>query len=101
MNKPTKHVFVCTSSRMTGMAKGFCNSKGALEIVQRFMEKLDEEGIMDVMVSNTGCLGVCEKGPIAVVYPDNIWYGSVTADDVDEIVDSHIINGVIVEKLEI
>ena len=101
MNKPTKHIFVCTSSRMTGVAKGFCHTKVALEIIQRFTEKLEEEDITDVMVSNTGCFGICEKGPIVTVYPDNVWYGSVSTDDVDEIVDSHIMNGKIVEKLEI
>lgn len=101
MNKPTKHIFVCTSSRMTGVAKGFCHTKGALEIIQKFTEKLEEEDITDVMVSNTGCFGICEKGPIVAVYPDNVWYGSVSTDDVDEIVDSHIMNGKIVEKLEI
>ncbi len=101
MNKPTKHIFVCTSSRMTGVAKGFCHTKGAIEIIQRFTEKLEEEDITDVMVSNTGCFGICEKGPIVAVYPDNVWYGSVSTDDVDEIVESHIMNGKIVEKLEI
>lgn len=101
MNKPTKHIFVCTSSRMTGVAKGFCHTKGALEIIQRFSEKLEEEDITDVMVSNTGCLKVCEKGPIAVVYPDNVWYGSLTADDVDEIVENHIMKGEVVKRLEI
>jgi len=101
MNKPTKHIFVCTSSRMTGVAKGFCHTKGAIEIIQRFTEKLEEEGITDVMVSNTGCFGICEKGPIAVVYPDNVWYGSLEADDVDEIVESHIMKGETVKRLEL
>lgn len=101
MNKPEKHIFICTSSRMTGMAKGFCQTKGALEIVQRFSEKLDEEDITNVMVTNTGCFGICEKGPIAVIYPDNVWYGSLTAEDVDQIVESHIIKGEIVKSLEI
>ena len=55
MNKPTKHIFVCTSSRMTGVAKGFCHTKGALEIIQKFSEKLEEEDISDVMLINTGC----------------------------------------------
>ena len=101
MNKPTKHIFVCTSSRMTGVAKGFCHTKGAIEIIQRFTEKLEEEGITDVMVSNTGCFGICEKGPIAVVYPDNVWYGSLEADHVDEIVESHIMKGETVKRLEL
>lgn len=101
MKKPEKHIFVCTSSRMTGVAKGFCHTKGALEIIQKFSEKLEEEDITDVMISNTGCFGICEKGPIVVVYPDNVWYGTVTADDVDEIVEKHIMNGEIVERLAI
>lgn len=101
MKKPEKHVFVCTSSRMTGVAKGFCHTKGALEIIQKFSEKLEEEDITDVMISNTGCFGICEKGPIVVVYPDNVWYGTVTADDVDEIVEKHIMSGEIVERLAI
>lgn len=101
MKKPEKHVFICTSSRMTGVAKGFCHTKGALEIIQKFSEKLEEEDITDVMISNTGCFGICEKGPIVVVYPDNVWYGTVTADDVDEIVEKHIMNGEIVERLAI
>lgn len=101
MNKPTKHIFVCTSSRMTGVAKGFCHTKGAIEIIQSFTEKLEEEDITDVMVSNTGCFGICEKGPIVLIYPDNVWYGSVSPDDVEEIVEEHIKKGEIVKRLEI
>ena len=55
MKKPEEHIFVCTSSRMTGVAKGFCHTKGALEIIQKFSEKLEEEDISDVMLINTGC----------------------------------------------
>jgi len=99
MNKPNKHIFVCTSSRMTGVAKGFCHTKGALEVIQKFSEKLEDEDVTDVMISNTGCFGICEKGPIVVIYPDNVWYGSVTDEDVDEIVESHIINNKIVDRL--
>jgi len=51
------------------------------------------------MVSNTGCFALCEKGPIVVVYPDNIWYGGVTLDDVEKIMDEHIEGGKPVESL--
>jgi (2Fe-2S) ferredoxin len=54
-----------------------------------------------VFISNTGCFGICEKGPVVVVYPDNVWYGSVTPDDVEEILDEHIEGGNVVERLEI
>jgi (2Fe-2S) ferredoxin len=66
------------------------------------MEEIEERDLGgDVFVTNTGCFGICEKGPIVVVYPDNIWYGSVGSDDVSEIMDQHIEGGTVVERLVI
>ena len=66
------------------------------------MEEIDDRDLGDqVFVSNTGCFGICEQGPVVVVYPDNVWYGSVGADDVEEIMDSHIEGGTPVKRLEI
>jgi (2Fe-2S) ferredoxin len=94
MQKPTHHIFVCTSSRPTGQQKGFCHTKAGLEVMAKFQEEIEERGIGgEVFLSNTGCFGICEKGPVVVVYPDNIWYGPVTAGDVPEILDSHIGEG--------
>lgn len=102
MNKPKKHIFVCTSSRPNGQQKGFCHSKGALEIMENFMEEIDDRDLGgEVFVTNTGCLGICEKGPIVIVYPDNVWYGSVTPDDVEEIMEEHIEGGTPVKRLEL
>jgi (2Fe-2S) ferredoxin len=102
MYKPKQHIFVCTSSRANGQTKGYCQSNEGLEIMQRFIEEIDDREIGgDVFLSNTGCFGICEKGPIVVVYPDNVWYGSVSPDDVEEIMDSHIERGEIVERLVI
>lgn len=100
MHKPKHHIFVCTSSRANGPAKGYCHSNEGLEIMQRFIEEIDDREIGgDVFLSNTGCFGICEKGPIVVIYPDNVWYGSVSADDVEEIINSHIGAGKVVERL--
>lgn len=102
MNKPNKHIFVCTSSRINGQQKGFCHSKEAVDIVMKFMEEVEERELGgSVFVSNTGCFGICEKGPIVVVYPDNVWYGSVTVDDVEEIMEEHIEGGNTVKRLEL
>ena len=102
MIKPEYHIFVCTSSRINGTQKGYCHSNGSTEIVTNFMEAIEENGISDkVMVTNTGCLGICNEGPIVIVYPEGTWYGKVTPDDVEEIVESHLVNGVKVERLEI
>ena len=102
MNKPTHHIFVCTSSRANGQQKGFCHTKEGVAVVGKFIEELEERGLSgEVMVSNTGCFGLCEKGPIVVIYPDNVWYGSVTLDDVETIMEEHIEGGKIAEKLQI
>lgn len=102
MNKPSRHIFVCTSSRMNGQQKGYCHTKEGVAIVSAFMEAIEERDLGgEVFVSNTGCFGICEKGPIVVVYPDNVWYGTVSVDDVEAIMDEHIEGGVPVKRLEI
>jgi len=102
MNKPEFHIFVCTSSRINGTQKGYCHSNDSTEIVTNFLEAIEENDISDkVMVSNTGCLGLCNDGPIVIVYPEGTWYGKVTPDDALEIVESHLLNGNIVKRLEI
>lgn len=99
MQKPEKHIFVCTSSRPNGQQKGFCHTKAGLEIMTKFQEEIEERGIgREVFLSNTGCFGICEKGPVVVVYPDNVWYVSVTVADVMEILDFHIEGGTPVER---
>lgn len=96
------HIFVCTSCRINGQQKGFCFQKGSVDIVQKFMEAIEDNDLSgDVMITNTGCFGICDKGPIAVVYPEGVWYGNLTDDDVEKIVEQHIMNGVPVEELRI
>lgn len=102
MQKPKYHIFVCTSSRVSGQQKGFCHTKASVEIVNNFLEEIRDRGLSgEVVVSNTGCFALCEKGPIVVVYPDNVWYGGVAPDDVEEIMDEHIENGNVVKHLEL
>jgi (2Fe-2S) ferredoxin len=82
--------------------KGLCYSKGSVDIVQKFMEEIEDLDLSsEVMITNTGCFGICDKGPIVVVYPEGIWYGNITEDDVEKIVEQHIINGIVVEELRI
>ena len=102
MVKPKYHVFVCTSSRVTGQQKGYCYSKESTAIVQAFMEEIEGRDLSgEVMITNTGCFGICNSGPVVVVYPEGVWYKQVTAEDVAEIVESHFENGKKVERLEI
>ena len=102
MNKPKKHIFICTSSRPTGQQKGVCHTKGGVDIMMSFMEEIEERDLGgEVFISNTGCLGFCDKGPVVIIYPDNVWYGSVTVDDVEEIMEEHIEGGSPVKRLEL
>ena len=65
-----------------------------------FKQKLGERGLKtSVRANKAGCLDQCEHGPNIVVYPDNVWYGGVSAADVDEIIDSHIVGGKPVQRL--
>lgn len=102
MVSPKYHIFVCTSCRINGVQKGFCFSKDSVDIVQKFMEGIDERDLSgDVMITNTGCFGICEKGPVAVVYPEGIWYGNLTEEDVETIIEQHLENGNPVKELMI
>ena len=63
------------------------------------MEEVNDRDIEDeVMVSQMGCVGLCSMGPVVMVYPDTIWYGNVTPDDMEEIVDA-LEAGEILERL--
>ena len=102
MVTPKYHVFICTSCRVNGTQKGLCCTKQSTEIVQRFMEEVENRDLSgDVMVTNTGCFGICSRGPIMVIYPEGTWYGNLKPEDVETIVEQHIENGKIVKELQI
>lgn len=99
MEKPKHHIFVCTSSRLTGQNQGYCHQNGGLEIIAAFNEEItDRELDGEVMLSNTGCFGICAMGPVVMIYPQQVWYQKVTPDDVAEIMDA-LEEGEVVERL--
>ena len=88
MEKPKNHILVCASFRVAGEPKGICHKKGSTGLLQYMEEEILDRG-MDVLLSTTGCMKQCEKGPVLVVYPENIWYGGVESESViDEILDA-------------
>src|SRR5690554_580849 len=93
--KPTfyrSHVLVCTG---TG-----CVSSGASAIRSKLEAQLKTRGLdNEIKVVETGCHGFCEKGPILIVYPEDVFYCRVTEDDVNEIVEEHLLKGRFVERL--
>ena len=95
----TRHVFICTNRRPDGSPRGCCASKGSEELKVAFKRELDAHGVKDVRPNPAGCLDACERGAAVVVYPEGVWYGGVTAADVKEIVEEHLVAGRVVERL--
>ncbi|MFP4380925.1 MAG: (2Fe-2S) ferredoxin domain-containing protein [Candidatus Sumerlaeia bacterium] len=87
MNKPEYHFFVCASFRASGEPQGVCHNKNAIDLIQ-YIENEILDRCMDGMVSSTGCLKLCDKGPVMIVYPQGDWYGEITEEKVDEILDA-------------
>ncbi len=86
------HVLVCGG---TG-----CTSSGSPKIIDKFEEELKAKGLdKEVQVIRTGCFGLCEQGPIIIVYPEGAYYHRATPEDVPEIVEEHLLKGRIVTRL--
>ena len=86
-----KHILVCHG---TG-----CTSSKSPQILERFKSILKEKNIENVRVIKTGCFGLCAKGPIVIIRPEDTFYATVTPDDCEEIIQTHIIEGNRVERL--
>jgi (2Fe-2S) ferredoxin len=95
-----RHVFICTNRRDPGNPKGDCASKGSDEVREAFKRQLHDRGLKGRIRANAaGCLDQCARGVTVVVYPEQVWYGGVKAQDVAEIVEQHLVGGVPVERL--
>ncbi len=81
--------------------KPSCSARGSSDIYGAFQAGLGKRPELwdKIAISSTGCLGPCFDGPTVVVYPEGVWYAGLTVDDVDEIVESHMVEGKPVERL--
>jgi (2Fe-2S) ferredoxin len=97
-----RHVFICVNQRPSDDPKGCCAAKGGAGVADAFKKKLYARGLKRLVRSNKAyCLDQCARGVTVVVYPDGVWYGGVTLEDVDEIIERHVIGGEIVARLRI
>ena len=95
-----RHIFFCLNQRDNGEA--CCADHDAQGAFDHCKSRAKKEGLMGpgkVRVNKAGCLDRCAGGPICVVYPEAVWYTFVDQHDIDEIVDSHLKNGKVVERL--
>lgn len=97
-----RHIFFCTNRRDDGRACCAANDAERLQAHAKARVKaLGLAGEGKVRVNKAGCLDRCELGPVAVVYPDAVWYTFVDEHDINEIVDSHLRDGRPVERLKV
>jgi len=96
------HVFFCCNQRPAGEA--CCQDHGAAELRAYAKERVKALGPAipeRVRINQAGCLDRCELGPVLVIYPDAVWYTYVDREDIDEIIDEHLIHGRTVERLRV
>ena len=104
MSGPTsyyeRHIFFCLNERKNGEA--CCAQHDAQQAYDHCKSRVKTLGLAgpgSVRVNKAGCLDRCAAGPVAVVYPEAVWYSYVDRHDIDEIVESHLKNGKVVERL--
>ena len=86
-----KHILVCNG---TG-----CTSSKSPAILAKFKKIIEEKGLKNVRIIKTGCFGLCAKGPIVIIRPEDTFYAMVRPEDCEEIIEFHIIKGKVVERL--
>ncbi|MHB8719007.1 MAG: (2Fe-2S) ferredoxin domain-containing protein [Candidatus Dormibacteria bacterium] len=90
------HVFVCTT-----VGRHHCGGMGSEKVLLRLRDELERRHLTHVRTTRMGCNQQHHQGPILIVYPDGVWYGHLTPADVDEIVEEHLVNDRVVERLRI
>ena len=93
------HVFVCTNRREELSACGDYDTQSVRDYMKAELVKRDLHGEGQVRIGQAGCLGRCLSGPVMVVYPQATWYTFVDREDIDEIIESHLLNDEIVSRL--
>jgi (2Fe-2S) ferredoxin len=97
-----RHIFFCLNEREDG--RNACAQHGAASAFEHCKARIKKEqlsGPGSVRVNKAGCLDRCAGGPVAVVYPEAVWYTFVDTQDIDDIIDLHLKQGQIVERLRL
>ena len=94
-----RHVFCCTNIRPDGHPRGCCAAKNSVLLRNYMKDKAKALNLSGVRINAAGCLDRCEFGPTMVIYPEGVWYRYETEADIDEILETHVVNGGRVERL--
>lgn len=95
------HAFICTNRRPDGNKRGSCAAGGSEKLRDYLKARVRELGVEagGVRINSAGCLDRCELGPVMVIYPEGVWYGFHTVEDIEDILQTHIIGGGRVARL--
>ncbi|MCW3105452.1 MAG: ferredoxin [Bacteroidetes bacterium] len=97
-----KHIFICTNQRAEGAHRKSCGEAHGMEIVDAFKKRLKELNLpLKLRAQKAGCLDICDFGQTIAVYPDGVFYVGVELADVEEIIQEHIVNNRVVERLRL
>jgi (2Fe-2S) ferredoxin/predicted O-methyltransferase YrrM len=92
------HVFVCDQRKAEGVP--CCSARGSAKVLEALRKEVAAHGLFnDVQITTCGSIGLCERGPNMIVYPEGIWYSNLAPEDVPEIVRTHFQEGRVVERL--
>lgn len=101
MPKPEHHIYVCQNERAEDNPRGSCKRCGSEEVLKAFKKYISENRLRDrIEFDGSTCMDTCAWGPVVVVYPDNVWYGKVTVEDVPAIVEA-VAKGEVIERLRV
>ncbi|HCZ17262.1 MAG TPA: (2Fe-2S) ferredoxin domain-containing protein [Accumulibacter sp.] len=96
------HVFFCCNQR--GPGETCCNNSGATAAQTYAKDRIGElklKGVGKVRINKAGCMDRCDSGPVLVVYPEAVWYSYVDSEDIEEIIQEHLVHGRVVDRLRI
>ena len=93
------HVFCCTNRRADGHPRGSCAERGGEALRDYMKSKAKALGLNNVRINSSGCLDRCELGPTMVIYPEGVWYSVSTREEIDEVLEKHLVEGGRVERL--
>jgi (2Fe-2S) ferredoxin len=98
---PRRWAFVCVNDRDPSHPRGSCAGRGGAAVFDAIREETGRQGLTDVKVVAAGCLEACMVGPVVYIAPDDVWYGGITVDDVEELVTHQLDAGEPIEPLRI
>ncbi len=87
------HIICCTNDREPDDPRGSCKARGAVDLASHVRTRAKELGVENSRVQQSNCLDRCELGPTMVIYPEGVWYSYHNTDDIEEILQTHVLGG--------